>query len=77
MVLLNYIQRVKQFYQDANLGPMIDSLEFSSTLDKSTINPSIVTVTNGWNVYSDIKMVYNCFIFDFKMIALHVTFHSD
>ena len=52
------IQRVKQFYQDANLGPKIDSLEFTSTVGKPCmINPIIMKVTNGWNVHSDIKKV--------------------
>ena len=42
---------VRQFYQDANLGPAIQDLRFTATtIGKFTISPSIETVSEGWNV---------------------------
>ena len=48
-------QRVKQLYQDANLGQTIKNVKFSKfhngavgTID--VIKPDILTVANGWNM---------------------------
>ena len=45
------LQRVRQFYQDANIGPTIEDVQFTTTLiGKPTINPSIQTVSEGWDI---------------------------
>ena len=45
-----YIQRVKQFYQDANLGPTIKDVEFTAIIGIFTVNPSIKIIPEGWKV---------------------------
>ena len=47
---LRTVQRVKQFYQDANLGLTIEDVQFISTIGKPMIYPSFKTMRGGWNV---------------------------
>ena len=58
--ILFLLQRVKQFYQDANLGPTISDVQFTATVSKPMINPSIKAVSKGWNVvHNGLKKVCN------------------
>ena len=61
-VLIMCLQRVKQLYQDANLGRNFKVVKFIEISDGKcavpVIKPNITTVADGWNMqYCDSKLV--------------------
>ena len=64
------LQRVKQLYQDANLGQNVKVVKFISIheglkTDVPVIKPNITSVTDGWNMQNrDCKMVCVIIIFN-------------
>ena len=51
LVFSSCIQRIREFYQNANLGSNIQDVPATGWVNK-TINPIIISVSNGWNVVS-------------------------
>ena len=57
-VCLSTLQRVTQFYQDANLGTTIEGVRFAAVIGEYSIYPSIKRQSEGWNVvYNGLKKV--------------------
>ena len=63
---------MKQFYQDANIGPIFDIVEFTSTtgaMHKLALKPNIKTVAEGWIMcQADLRKVYIKFLLHFVAI---------
>ena len=49
------MQRVRQFHQDANIGPTIEDVQLPASIGKQSIR----TVSRGWNVlHNDLRKVH-------------------
>ena len=68
-VCLSTLQRVKQFYQDANLGPTIVDVQSTAVFGEYAINPSLKTLPKGWDVqHNGLKKVLH----SYTAIIIHV-----
>ena len=55
-----HIQRARQFYQDANIGPTIENIQFTASIGKPMVYLSIQTASVGWTIpdNNDLKKVH-------------------